>query len=266
MVHEFFPSWSASPRRLARRNVLGLTALLTFVASAAPVGAQNSGKGFLFKRPAGSFSLRGGYALANAGSGVFDDAVTQLTLDKRDFSSWAFGGDISYAPTPRLDLVFDGQVSIASRNSEFREFIDNNDKPIEQATKFSRIPLTVDLKYYVTDRGREVSQFAYIPSRYATYIGVGAGAMYYRFKQNGDFIDFDTDNLEVFSTSIEDSGWTPTVNGLAGFDYSLGPWLALSFEGRYQWARAQLDPDTFVGYDKIDLSGFTGTVGFRVRF
>ena len=266
MVHEFFLPRSARPRRLGRRNALGLVALLAIAVSSAPVGAQNSGKGFLFKRPAGSFSLRGGYAVANAGSGVFDDAITQLTLDKRDFSSWAFGGDISYAATSRLDLVFDGQFSTASRNSEFRKFVDNNENPIEQATTFRRIPLTVDLKFYVTDRGREVSQFAYIPSRYATYIGVGGGAMYYRFKQTGDFIDFDTDNLEVFSTTIDDSGWTPTVNGLAGFDYSLGAWVALSFEGRYQWARAQLDPDTFVGYDKIDLSGFTGTVGFRVRF
>ena len=266
MAHESFPPRSSGRRRLGRACPLGVAALLAFLVSAPPVLAQNSGKGFLFKRPAGSFSLRGGYAVANAGSAVFDDAITQLTLDKRDFSSWTFGGDISYAATPRLDIAFDGQFSTASRNSEFRKWTDNNDNPIEQATKFQRIPLTLNLKYYVTDRGREVSQFAYIPSRYAAYIGVGAGAMYYKFGQNGDFIDFNTDNLEIFSSNIEDSGWTPTLNGLAGFDYSLGPWVALSFEGRYQWARAQLDPDTFVGYDKIDLSGFTGTVGFKVRF
>jgi hypothetical protein len=46
----------------------------------------------------------------------------------------------------------------------------------------------------------------------------------------------------------------------------MGPWLALTLEGRYQWAKATLDPNTFEGYDKIDLTGFTGTVGFKVRF
>jgi outer membrane protein W len=150
--------------------------------------------------------------------------------------------------------------------SEFRKWVDNNDQPIRQSTKFRRIPLTIGLKYYLTDRGRSVSQFAYIPSKVAPYVGVGVGGMYYRFSQDGDFVDFNTTDLEVFSATIEDSGWTPTANGTLGFDYTIGPWLALSTQGRYQWAKARLDPDQFQGYEKIDLTGFAGTLGFRVRF
>ena len=60
--------------------------------------------------------------------------------------------------------------------NEFRDWVDNNDEPIEQETKFRRLPLTVALRYYLTDRGRAVSQFAYIPNRYAPYVGVGGGA------------------------------------------------------------------------------------------
>lgn len=241
---------------------LGATALAVSARSA----EAQSGKGFLFGAPAGSFSVRGGYALANAGSGVFEDAISQLTIDKRDFSGFSVGGDISYSPSLKFDIVFDGEVSSASHNSEFRDFVDNNDRPIEQATKFRRVPLTVGVRYYPGQRGREVSRFAYVPSRYAPYVGVAAGAMYYRFKQEGDFIDFATDNLEVFPAEIEDSGWTPMAHGMAGMDYSLGPWVALTVEGRYQWAKAKLDPDVFEGYDKLDLTGFTGTVGFKVRF
>lgn len=270
MLTEFSPCRLIRGARGGRRqrggpNVL-LAAVAVLVALAPAARAQSSGKGFLFKRPVGSFAVYGGYALANAGSDVFNDATTQLTLDKRDFSSWTVGGDISYSRSDRLDIVFDGEYMGASRNSEFRKFVDNNDQPIAQATKFKRIPLTVGLKYYLTDRGRSVSQFAYIPSRYAPYIGVGAGAMWYRFAQNGDFVDFNTSNLEIFPAEIEDSGWTPMGQGVAGLDYTLGNWVALTAEGRYQWAKARLDPSQFEGYDKIDLSGFTGTVGFRVRF
>jgi hypothetical protein len=236
------------------------------MAFAPPVEAQSSGKGFLFSRPAGSFSFRAGYSMANAGSDVFDDATSQLTLNKRDFSGWSWGGDISYAAKDRVDLVFDGEVSSASKNSEFRKFVDNNDQPIEQGTKFKRVPLSIGLKYYLMDRGRSISQYAYVPAKFAPFVSVGGGAMYYRFEQKGDFIDFNTEEQLVVPLTIEGSGWTPMANGTAGFDYSVGPWLALTTQVRYEWAEARLDPDTFVGYDKIDLTGFTGTVGFRVRF
>src|SRR5215212_6616171 len=125
-----------------------LAAALALGATGQAASAQ-SGKGFLFKRPIGSFSLRGGYALANAGSDVFSESTRQLTLDKRDFSAITWGGDLSFTASPRTDLVFDGGFSSTSKPSEFREFTDNNDDPIQQSTKYRRVPLTVGLKYYV---------------------------------------------------------------------------------------------------------------------
>lgn len=251
MTFAFFASRSA---------VIAAIALV----SVAPVAAQSSGEGFLFKTPRGSFSLHGGYALARAGSDIFSEATSQLTLDKRDFSSFSVGGDISYAMTPRLDLVFGGDFSSAKQDSEFRDWVDNNDQPIEQSTDFKRLPLTVSLKYYLGDRGRSVSQFAWIPSRYSPYVGLGGGALWYRFRQQGDFVDFQ--DLDVFYAELQSSGWTPTGHAMAGVDYTLGPWLALTAEGRYSLGKARLDREEYEGFEKIDLSGFAGTVGFRVRF
>jgi len=252
-----------SSSHFVKRAAFATVATVAFLVSGQSASAQ---KGFLFKRPVGSFSLRGGYAVANAGSDVFSEATRQLTLNKGDFAAITFGGDISYAASPRTDLVFDGAFAASNANSEFREFEDNNGAPIQQATKYKRVPLTIGLKYYLTDRGRSVSEFAYIPSKYAPFVGIGAGGMWYRFQQNGDFIDFNTANLEVFTSTLESSGWTPMAQGTAGVDFTVGPWVALTTEGRYQWARATLDPNVFEGFDKIDLSGFTGTVGFKVRF
>jgi len=248
--------------RLAK---LTLAAALALAAIGRPASAQ-SGKGFLFKRPVGSFSLRGGYSVASAASDVFSESTRQLTLDKSDFNAATWGGDISVATSARTDPVFDGAYSSTSKPSEFRKFTDNNDNPIQQTTKYQRVPLSIALKYYLTDRGRSVGELAYIPSKIAPYISVGGGAMYYRFQQNGDFIDFNSDNLEVFTATLESSGWAPMAQGTAGVDYSIGPSLALTGEGRYQWARGSLDQKVFEGFQKIDLSGFTGTVGFKIRF
>lgn len=252
---------------IVRRNITPLViAAAGVMATAALAEAQSSGKGFLFNKPSGSFSLRGGWAYALAGSDIFDETTTQLTLSKKDFSSLTFGGDISYFATQKFDVVFDAEFSRSNKGSEMRDWVDNDDKPIEQTTKYRRVPLTVGMRYYLTDRGQAISNFAYVPSKYATYVGAAAGAMYYRFAQEGDFVDFESQNLAIRRLELESSGWAPMAHGMAGFDYNVGPWLALNAEGRYQWARAELDPQVFEGFEKIDLSGFSGTVGFKVRF
>ena len=265
------PADAASGHRRPRLPAMVIAGLIAMML-ADPAAAQGSGNGFLFSQPAGSFSLRGGYAFASASSDVFNDAMSQLTLDKSDFGAFAWGGDISYAAKPRLDLVFDVGVSSSKEESEVRDFVEDlpngGSAPITQVTRYKRVPLTFALKYYFVDRGRAVSQLAYIPSKYAPYMAIGAGAMYYEFKQSGDFVDFESDPEfpEIFTAELESNGWTAMAHGAAGIDYSLGPWLALTGEARYQWAKARLDPEVFEGYDKIDLSGVTGTVGFKVRF
>src|SRR4029453_6825362 len=232
-----------------RPNVPAAAGLIALMAFAPRLEAQGNGKGFLFSKPVGSFSFRAGYAMANAGSDVFDDATTNLTLNKSDFGGFDWGGDISSSTSDRFDLVFDGEIATSTSSSEFRKWVDNNDQPIEQETKFKRVPLSFGLKYYLASRGRSVSQFAYIPSRFAPYVSVGAGAMYYSFQQKGDFVDFQT--LDVFNSTLESSGWAPMGRGSAGLEYTLGPYLALTGEGRYVWAKAKLDPSAFEGYEKI---------------
>ena len=157
MANEFSPE-SVSRRLGSRAMRRPITSLLLAVAAvsatASAAASQSSGKGFLFNQPAGSFSLRGGYAYALAGSDIFDEATTQLTLSKRDFSSLTFGGDISWSMKPRVDLVFDAEFSRASKDSEMREWEGTDDLPIVQSTNYRRVPLTVGLRYYLTDRGR----------------------------------------------------------------------------------------------------------------
>jgi len=248
------------PRRWVAAAAGGLAVTLL---AAPPVQAQGTGRGFLFNEPVASFSLRGGFDRAMAGSDVFSFATRQLTLDRGDFSALTVGADLSFRVAPRIDVVFGGAYAGASAPSEFRDFVDQDDLPIEQTTSFQRVPLMASVKAYLTPRGRSIGRFAWVPARYAPYLGAGGGAMWYRFRQQGDFIDFETD--EVFGDDIASSGWTPMAHALAGLDYSLSPRVAFTGEGRYAWARANLS-DRFEGFDRIDLSGFTVTAGVSVRF
>jgi len=246
-----------------RVTAAGGTLVAAVLLAAPSVQAQGSGRGFLFSEPVASLALRGGFDRAMAGSDIFSFTTTQLTLDRGDFSALTVGADLSFRVTPRIDVVFGGAYAGTSAPSEFRDFVDQDDLPIEQTTSFRRVPLMASVKAYLTPRGRSIGRFAWVPARYAPYVGAGGGAMWYRFRQQGDFINFRTN--DVFSDDIASSGWTPMAHALAGIDYSLSPRFALTGEGRYAWARANLS-EQFEGFDRIDLSGFTATAGISVRF
>jgi hypothetical protein len=241
-------------------------ALVLAVVPAGPAHAQNigSGDGFLFRPPAGTVAIRGGFEVARAGSEVFRFVTDELTVNRRDFSAPSFVFEVTHKVSPRVDAVFGVATSRSSTQSEYRHFLDNDDLPIEQTTAFQRVPLTASLKMYLGNPGRAIGRFAWIPKRYAPYVGAGGGAMWYRLRQEGDFIDFAT--LKVFPDTFDSDGWAPTVHAFAGTEVSLSARFAVSVEGRYQWAHASLNARDFSGFDPIDLSGFAVTSGFTIRY
>jgi outer membrane protein W len=239
-----------------------LAGIMTY-AGAAPVFAQDSGDGFLFRQPSGSWSLRGGFAMPSANSDLFSFTTSNLTVNRGDFDAFDLGADLAFALSPRLDLVFDISYSGMSKGSEFRNFVDNNQQPIQQTTSFQRTPITVNARYYLTPRGRQIGHFAWVPNRVVPYVGAGVGAMYYDFTQKGDFIDDST--RAVFNDSFHSGGWAAMAQAIAGIEWSIGPHWALKTEARYLTASAAPSSD-FSGFHRIDLSGVTSSVGFFVRF
>jgi len=245
------------------RTAVVASVLASALAVAAPMRAQDSGDGFRFQQPSGSWSLRAGFAMPNANSDLFSFTTSTLTVNHADFNALDFGGDLAFTITPRLDLVLDVSYSGMSKGSEFRAFVDNNQQPIQQTTSFHRTPVTINARYYLTDRGRRIGHYAWVPSLVVPYVGAGVGAMNYGFDQKGDFIDNTT--LAVFPDAFHSGGWVPMAQLLAGAEWSLGPTWALRTEARYLYASAAPSSD-FSGFNRIDLSGVTTSVGFFVRF
>ena len=238
-------------------------ALAATLALAPAAGAQQGGDGFLFRPPVGAITVRGGVDRALANSDVYDFARERLTLGSNAFTGFNVGADISINLTDRFDLAFGASHARSSAKSEFRRFVDQDDLPIEQTTALSRTPITASVRAYLAPRGRSIGRFAWIPTRVAPYVGAGGGAMWYRFAQDGDFVDEET--LDVFPANLRSTGWTPTAHGFAGVELALSPHVALSTEARYTWARAAMGND-FANFDRIDLSGLVATAGLSLRF
>jgi len=245
---------------------LALAALTLSVFPSEGLNAQEP-RDFLFGQPRVTLSLNMGYGVALTGSDIFDEYLFRdLTLGKSDFSSPTIGAGAAVYLNDRVDLTLDFGYSRSETWSEYRHWVDLDDLPIEQRTTLTRVPLTVGARYFLLDRGRQISRFAWIPAKWSPYLGAGVGRIYYKLDHVGDFIDLQDENLPVFSDAMysEGSAWTASL--LAGAQLSLHAHFVITAEGRYSWAEADLDREYFSGWQPLDLSGYQGTVGFGVRF
>ena len=245
------------------RMKISAAALTVFLVTPAAAGAQVGGAGFLFQKPKVQLQIHTGYSVARASSDIYDFVVDSLTLKKSDFNAFSIGGQLAFRMNEHLDGAFSLTYTGATRPSEMRYWEDTNGLPIQQDTRFTRVPVTFDLKYYLMPRGRSISRFAWIPASWSPYVGGGVGVMWYTFRQSGDFVD--SQSLEVFTDTFESSGHTAMWDLFAGADVSLNKSLVLTGEARYDWAKAAMGQD-FVGFQKMDLSALQMNVGLGIRF
>jgi hypothetical protein len=239
--------------------------LLALAATPLPLFAQSTlgGDGFQFKPPAVTLTLRGGYDRPFAGGDIYSFATDKLTLSKSAFAAVNAQLDLGINLSPRVQIVLGAGTARSDKPSEFRKYIDTDNKPIEQSTRLRRIPLTVGARYALRPTGEQIGRFAWIPSRLVPWAGAGVGSMNYSFSQVGDFVDFKT--LNVFPQTLESSGWAPMAYANVGGDLGITTHLLLTGDLRYTFARGKLDGG-FVGFNNIDLSGAAATMGFTLRY
>jgi len=269
-------------RNALRSACVATTALLglSWVLSAT-VRAEGAGDGeasedapqarldFRFSAPRFSIGVRGGWAFNRSEGEIYDFLTDELTLERSDFDAPAFAADFSWRLTPwldncrltswmDLDVVAGFEVSSRKTDSEFRDYVDEFGIPITQNTRLTQVPLTFSLRLYPFDRGRQVGQYAWVPSAIAPYVGGGIGATWYELRQKGDFVDFV--DLTIFEDHFSSDGWAFAGHVFLGVDIKLIKRLGLVLEGRYYWANADLGGD-YVGFDPIDLDGARAMVG-----
>lgn len=259
-------SSTTSPRAADGRNMVATTlfCVSTFLAPLAVHTQPLSGDGYLFHQPRATFTLRGGYSQPAATGDVFAHALRNLTLSKSDFGAFSGGADIGIRLTSRFSLQLTGGYAQSNADSEMRDWVDNNDLPIEQSTKVIRAPFMAGVRFDLTNPGRTVGKLAFIPSRVTPYVSGGVGGMYYKFRQVGSFKD--DNSINIFDTTLETSGRSFASYGAVGADFSLLPTLALTTEARYESARTRPSGYAFSDFDRIDLSGVTATIGLTFRY
>ncbi|MBK6486148.1 MAG: hypothetical protein IPF98_04585 [Gemmatimonadetes bacterium] len=244
------------------RTLLTTIALLALTAPRAHA-QLGAGDGFLFRVPSVRLALSGGFASPSAQSDIYDFLTEELTLERRDFASAGFSLSAAIRVAPRVDLGLSSSYAGRSAGSESRDFTGEDDLPIVQTTSLDRATVMATARLSLRSPGRSIGQYAWIPNRVVPYIGGGAGTVWYRLRQSGEFVDQET--LDIFEDRFESKGWSLGATGFGGADVSLSPRFGLTMEGRYLWSRASMNGD-FSTFNKIDLSGYDASIGVFVRF
>jgi hypothetical protein len=240
----------------------GLAAALLLALPAAAL-AQRSGDGFLFRVPTWRLAILGGIAQPRGSSDIYEFVTDELTLTRGSFAGALAGASLAFRIAPRVDLSLSASYAGRSAGSEFRRFVGEDDLPVEQRTELHRVPIMASVRLALVPPGRAVGRFAWIPTRVVPFVGGGAGAVWYRLSQDGDFIDKET--LDIFADTFESTGWSVGATAFAGSDVSLGPRYGVTAEGRYLWSKGPMKGD-FSTFNKIDLSGYDASIGLYVRF
>lgn len=226
-----------------------------------PLAAQQ-GRGYLFGEPRVSLTLFGGFAQPGAAGDLWAFTFDELTLGRGDLASLERGGDLAVWVSPRLDLVLSYAVSDARSRSEVRDWVDENGGPIRQTTRFTRRPLGLSARYYFRDRGRSLGSYAWVPARVVPFASLGFGRMAYAMDQAGEFVDSETN--EIFTDRYRADGRASFAQAGLGASFTLTPTVVLTGEARYVRARGDGAP-SFTGFDRLDLSGLSTSLGLTLR-
>lgn len=252
--------WIGKPARIGRIALVATVAL----SAASAAKAQGSGDGYLFSAPSVSVTVSGGLAAPLGRGSLFDYTLSEFTLGRSDFLSTSFGLDIGITTSARTELVFGFFSGNSRQRSEYRDWVDNNDLPIEQTTRFTRTPVTANVRYYLRDRGRQVGSVAWIPNGFVPFVSGGLGITKFDFEQSGDFID--TGTLGISADNLRSGGWVSTVHASGGAHWNLSTRAQLTGEVRYMHGGvdAARGGGDFVGY-RLDLSGVSTVFGLTLR-
>lgn len=249
--------------RVIGKGVIGAALAVAAVVACAPEVAAQGGDGYLFREPRVTVKVESGYAFQQARGDLFDDAITNFTIERSDFDSPYFGGELAVRVNERWDVALSLGFQQTTIESESRPFVGTDDLPILQTTEFRQIPLAVTTKFYPLARGRSLGRFAWIPRTFAPFVGGGVGLMNYRYEQSGEFVDEETLDIYVDRFVTDKQGFLARAAG--GVNVSLGKQFLFTAEGRYTWASADVGGG-YARYDRIDLDGLQVIGGIGIRF
>jgi opacity protein-like surface antigen len=230
-----------------RRTTLSLTLLALLVASASPASA-------------GGLDLRVGGYFPRGNDTLFQDVRDLYLVEKSDFYGVYGGIEYNHVLMDNVELGVHLDGYGRTVDTSYRDYTRPNGDEILQSLKLTMVPLGASIRFVPTSKR----------ARIAPFVGGGVDAIFYRYEEYGDFIDFFDPELPIIGDAFLSDGTAFGFHVLGGLRVYINRDIAVVGEGRYQWAKDDMGDDFAPNesglVNRLDLSGATFTVGVHVRF
>jgi hypothetical protein len=191
---------------------------------------------------------------------LFNDDRDLYLVDKSDFYGVYGGAEYNTVLTKNVELGLSIDGYGRSVDTSYRDYTRPSGSEIQQTLKFQMLPLGLTLRFLPTSKRATI-----VP-----YVGGGIDCVFYEYEEYGDFIDFYDPEFAIYADHFRDNGAAFGVHAVAGIRVYLNRDFAIVGEGRYQWAKADMNEDFAPNasglINTIDLSGPSFTVGVHIRF
>jgi len=204
---------------------------------------------------AAGLDLRLGGFFPRANSSLFRDDNELYTVSKKDWRGFTGGIEGNFILARNVELGLDFAAYSRSVDTAYRNYETPSGDDIRQTLKLEAYPLGVSVRIVPTSRRASL----------APYVAVGGDLVFWRYREVGDFIDFFDPSLPIRADSFESTGVAPGFHVAGGLRVAVNEDISIVGEGRYQFTKEKGMGDDFPEL-RLDLSGWSATVGMHVRF
>ncbi|HEX9186490.1 MAG TPA: hypothetical protein VGB87_05450 [Vicinamibacteria bacterium] len=201
-----------------------------------------------------------GVAAENPEYTLFRDVCDLYLIGKGDFDGVYGGVEYNQVVLDYVELGVHYDYYSNTEDTSYRDYTRPDDSEIRQSLRLRVAPLGVTVRFLPTAKRHRIVPF----------VGGGVDALFYKYEEVGDFIDFQDPDLAILPDAFVAEDTAFGYHALGGLRVYVNRDFAVVGEGRYQWGKHDMGDDFAPNepglVNTIDLGGWTFTVGLHVRF
>lgn len=205
-----------------------------------------------------AFSTYGGFRVLNVTSDLFAANEFDFGITDDDFRTGGFGFEFDFAVLPRVDVSIGFDNGDAETFGSYLDLVYEDGGEIEHSARLAMTELSLGVRLRLLGGA----------ARVRPYLMGGVTGAYYRYREIGDFVDFDT--ADIYYDEFEERSFLPGFFAGAGADVAvvrLPDGGRVELFGEFRYARAQGEhTDGFDGFGNFRLDRTGGLFGLRVRW
>jgi hypothetical protein len=209
-------------------------------------------------------TIKGGYYMMRGESDLWQYNSEIFIYEPSDLNGFAIMVGLNYHLNSFITFSIEVGGSYAHTYTQYRDYVDEFDMPIETDIELSVVPIEVGLKFNILGRGKYIGRFdAYEKNPIIPYIGGGVGMYLWNYTEYGDYIDFANDEIVYAEFEADRVSFGAFV--VAGLEIPMGRRFGFLMEYKYLWLKGDLG-EAFTGFEDFDLGGQIVYIGITTGF